>query len=117
MASWKDHLRADATDWLLQPDDPGVRYFALRELLDLPEHDPEVIQARAGILQAGPVRTILDRQQPGGYWGQAPDFYIRSKYRGSAWTLILLAELGAHGLDPRLRLAVEFILMASQDRE
>lgn len=117
MASWKDHLKADSTEWLLQPDNPGVRYYALRDLCDLPVQHPDAIQARSDIMQTGLVPLILARQQPGGYWGQAPDFYVRSKYRGTVWTLILLAELGAHGLDPRLRLAVEFTLMASLDRE
>lgn len=43
------HLNDDPLSWLLEPDpdNPGVRYFALRDLLGQPEDDPEVRQARA----------------------------------------------------------------------
>lgn len=30
----RDQLRGDSLAWLLAPDDPGVRYLALRDLLD-----------------------------------------------------------------------------------
>jgi len=30
---WKKLLKADPTNWLLEPDDPGVRYFALRDIV------------------------------------------------------------------------------------
>ena len=34
--SWREQLRGDSLPWLLQTDAPGVRYLALRDLLDLP---------------------------------------------------------------------------------
>lgn len=42
--SWLERLNSDPLPWLLEPDpaNPGVRYFALRDLLDRPETDPEV---------------------------------------------------------------------------
>ena len=116
MSGWQALLKDDPTGWLLEEENPSVRYFALRELLDLPEHDPRVAQTRAAILQTGPVPRILDRQTPGGYWGKPEDFYVRSKYRGTVWNFIVLAELGAPGADPRIHRACEFILSASQDR-
>ena len=117
MSSWQSLLRSDPTGWLLEESNPSVRYYTLRDLLDLPEHDPQVVEAREGIMAGGPVPRILERQQPGGYWGKAEDFYIRAKYRGTVWNFILLAELGASGEDPRIRQACEFILAASQDRQ
>jgi hypothetical protein len=117
MDGWKLILNADATGWLLEPENPSVRYFALRDLLDLPLLDPQVQEARADVMRCGPVPRILERQQPAGYWGEPKDFYMRSKYRGTVWTMILLAELGADGNDPRLRRATDFILAASQDRQ
>jgi hypothetical protein len=116
MDAWRALLHADPTAWLLEPGDPSVRYFTLRELLGRPAHDPEAASARAEIMQRGPVPALLARQAPGGYWGKAEDFYIRAKYRGSVWTIQLLAELGADGADPRIRRASEFILSTSQDR-
>jgi len=42
----------EALSWLLEddPQDPGVRYFALRQLLDKEESEPEVIAAQRAIM-------------------------------------------------------------------
>jgi hypothetical protein len=109
-------LHADPTAWLFEPQNPSVRFFALRDLLGRPAHDPELLAARAEIMQRGPVPAILARQTPAGFWGKAEDFYIRSKYRGTVWTFQVLAELGADGSDPRIQRACEFVLSASQER-
>ncbi|MBE7551703.1 MAG: hypothetical protein HS126_11590 [Anaerolineales bacterium] len=44
--SWQDQLKGNSLTWLLEPDSPGVRYLALRDLLDCPENDPELSIAR-----------------------------------------------------------------------
>jgi hypothetical protein len=89
---------------LLEPDpaNPGVRYFALRELLGQPEDDPEVQSARAAVMATGPVPAILDAQYPGGYWVKPGPGY-GPKYRGTVWQIIFLAQLGADGSDPHLQ--------------
>jgi len=103
-------------DWLLEPDNPSVRYFALRDLAGRPESDPVVSAARKDIMRAGPAPSILAKQRRGGFWGVEEDFYARSKYKGSVWSFLLLAELGANGRDPQIRDACEFLLTWSQDR-
>jgi hypothetical protein len=112
---WKSRLSADPTGWLLEPDNPGVRYFTLTKILDRPLDEPQVIEAQAAIGQMGAVPQILQSQNPSGYWGKPDDFYIRSKYRGTVWSLIALAELGADGRDARICRACEFILANSQE--
>ncbi len=102
--------------WLLEPEDSSVRYFTLVDLLGRPPGDPEVAEARARIMDTGPVPKILAGQKPEGHWGKAEDFYIRAKYRGTVWQIITLAALGADGRDSRVRAAAEFILAHSQDR-
>lgn len=102
--------------WLLEPSNPSVQYFALRDLLGRPESDTEAASARADIMKTGPVPAILAKQRRGGFWGVEEDFYIRSKYKGTVWNFILLAELGADGNDPRVRKACEFLFTWSQDR-
>ena len=53
--SWQDRLNGDSLTWLLEPDSPGVRYLALRDLMDRPEDDPELRAARkAAAHRAGP---------------------------------------------------------------
>lgn len=118
MTFWKAHLREDPTEWLMEEDrdNPSIRYFTLKDLLGKREGDPEMGDAREKIMKEGPVPRILSRQLEAGNWGIPEDFYIRSKYRGTAWTLIVLAELGADGHDDRVRKACEFVLEHSQDR-
>ena len=117
MNNWKSVLKADPTDWLLEEDNPSVRYFALTDILDLPSSKPEVKKAKSAIMKEGVVPQILAKQNEGGYWGVEEDFYERAKYKGTVWTLIVLAELGADGKDKRIKKACEFILEHSQDRQ
>jgi hypothetical protein len=117
MSHWKRLLKADSTSWLLEEENPSVRYFTLTDILDKSSNDREVQKAKAAIMNFGVVPQILARQKHQGHWGVAEDFYIRSKYKGTVWTLIILAELGADGTDPRIKRACEFILEHSQDRE
>ncbi len=116
MSNWKDMLKADSVEWLLETDNPSVRYFTLTELLDKPESDSQVKQVKKEIMQTGVVPVILNKQNNDGYWESLDGFY-RTKYKGTVWQLMILAELGADSLDERIKNACEFILKYSQDRE
>lgn len=116
MADWKSVLRADPTDWLLERSNPSVRYFTLTELLDRAQDDSEVEDAKDDIMSIGTVPKILAVQNGGGYW-EKPRMFYTSKYKGTVWQLIILAELGADGKDERVRKACEFIIENSQDHE
>ena len=117
MTHWRSFLKADPTDWLLEDDNPSVKYLALREILEKPETAHEVISARKDIMKTGVVPKILERQSPGGYWEKEEDFYIRTKYKGTVWQLIILAELLADKDDLRIKKTCEFVLEWSQDQE
>ena len=114
---WKSVLKADSTGWLLESDNPSVRYFTLKDILERQENDPEVRDARKSIMTAGIVPRILEKQNGDGSWGAPEDFYLRSKYKGTVWNIIVLAELGADGQDRRVKKAAEFILANSQDKQ
>ncbi len=116
MNDWKSVLKADPTGWLLEEDNPSVRYFTLRDILERPESDPETARAREDIMAGGVVPQIMETQEDGGYWGNPKALYT-AKYRGTVWQLLVLAELGADGNDERVRKACEFVLENSQDRE
>lgn len=107
---------ASVLEWLLEPTNPPVRYYALRDLAGRRAGLAEARQAQAAIMTRGPVPLLLAKQKPAGYWGRAEDFYERSKYWGTVWTFILLAELGADGRNGQVRKACEFLLRWSQDR-
>ncbi len=83
MQEWRRKLNADPTVWLLEPENPSVRYATLMGISGKRETDPDVRAVRLDIMQSGPVPKILAKQAAGGYWGVPGDFYIRSKYKGT----------------------------------
>lgn len=105
-----------AVDWLLEKENPSVRYFTLTKLLGLKETDADVAEARAGIMRKGAVPLIMKARNADGSWGEPGAFY-EDKYGGAVWQLLVLAELGADGEDPRIRKACELLLDASWNPE
>ncbi|MCB1755097.1 MAG: nitrogen fixation protein NifH [Gammaproteobacteria bacterium] len=116
MADHSFAIRPAVLDWLLEPNNPSVRYFTLTGILDKPESDKEVIAARAEIMESRWVRKILAAQQADGCW-EAPNRFYTAKYRGTVWQLLILAELGADRNDGQIKQACEFILDNSQEGE
>ncbi len=110
---WRNSLNEDPLPWLLEPDNPSVRWSALTDLLDRPADDPQVEQAKAAINNSPPVKAILDAMHPDGYWMKPGPGYGH-KYRGTVWQVIFLDQLGADGSDPRIRAACEYVLNHSQ---
>jgi hypothetical protein len=115
MIGWDDFLIADPMDWLLEEDNPSVRYLTLRTLLDKPEDDPRVVKARQAIMQSGPVPAILAAQHEDGYWVK-PGAGYSPKYRSTVWQIIFLAELEADGADPRVARGCEYLLNNSRTK-
>ena len=116
MNDYKAYLKGDPTDWLLEPDNPSVRYLTLTELLGVPAEDAQAQAAKAAVMTTGVVPQILARQAEGGYWDKAEALYT-AKYRGTVWQLLILAEHLADGQDERIQKACEFLLEHSQDLE
>ena len=100
-------------EWLIEKENPSVRYFALRDLLDCPADDRELQTARRAIMRSVPVEKILAAQADEGYWAQSGWGYA-PKYCGTDWTILILAELGADGRDKRIRRGVEYLLAHAQ---
>jgi hypothetical protein len=108
--SWKDQLRSDSLPWLLESENPGVRYLALRDLLDLPVEDRELKSARKSAHKEGPIAIVLSKMEKEGYWVKAGPGY-NPKYRSTAWSIILLAQLGASvNEDKRIEQACKTLL-------
>jgi len=116
MEPWKSRLSADPTEWLLEKNNPSVRYFTLCDLCEKPRTDSELEEAKQDIMKTGVVPAILAKQKKEGYWDEPEHFYT-AKYKGSVWQLMILAEFGADGNDNRIRKACEFIFSVSQDLE
>lgn len=100
----------DTLDWLLASDTPGVRYLALRDLLQRPAADRELCAARRAAHSDGPIATVLDQMHPSGYW-LVPGPGYNPKYRATVWSVILLAQLGAAlAEDARIACACDYLL-------
>jgi hypothetical protein len=97
-------------EWLLEEDQPAVRYRALRELLDRADDDPLVRAARRDIGRVGWAADQLRKQGPRGFWeAREPknlreyvDFLYFPKYLSTNWRALVLADLGLDRSDPRV---------------
>jgi len=113
MSDWKATLKADPTNWLLEADNPSVRYFTLKDILGKPEDDESVQTAKREIMRSGLVPAILQKQRETAYLQAYPRFYTY-KYKGLVWSLIVLAELEAE-TTPQIKEECEYILSNSQE--
>ena len=108
MQNWLKRLHGDPLPWLLDPDNPSVRYWTLVDILDRPASDPEVKNARAAIVRQPIVKELFTLQHPEGYWGD--DETKPYTAQGAVTVLALLHLLGvtpdkrtAAGCDSLLR--------------
>jgi hypothetical protein len=111
--SWQEQLNADPIPWLLEPDNPPVRYFTLRDLPGRPSGDPELVAAQQAIMTYPPIQASLEAQYPEGYWVKPGPGYS-PKYRATVWQIIFLEQMGADGSDPRVRRGCEYVLNHTQ---
>ncbi|MCL4519161.1 MAG: hypothetical protein M1587_08205 [Thaumarchaeota archaeon] len=88
-------------DWLLQEDQPSVRYYTLVDLLDRKEADPDVREALSQIPKKGWASKILALQKAKGNWEKESDLY-RPKYTATNWRAIVLSDLGLTSKDKRI---------------
>ena len=82
--------RDEVIEWLLEPNNPPVRYLTLTNLLGKPATDPEVRRARARLMDYEVTQAILRR------FGEfcAGDARAYWKYTGKYWQLIFPAGSG-----------------------
>src|SRR3972149_8026722 len=96
-------------EWLLEQENPSVRYFTLRDILDKKETDSEVREAKAHIPSSKVVAKILSKQKAEGYWEQRHKPYL-PKYKATYWQLMALAQLGMDNTKPETQQTCEFVL-------
>lgn len=110
LMSWLDQLNGDSLAWLLENDEPGVRYLALRDLLDRPATDPELRAAQLEAHTGGPIARIRSEMNEAEYWAEPGPSYS-PKYRSTVWSVLLLAQLGASAaLDERIGKGCAYLL-------
>jgi len=97
---------ASILDWLLEPEEPVLRWWTLRDLLDRPPGDSDVEAARAAIPAGEPAHTILVAQRPSGAWVSERHLYS-PKHTATHWQLDLLADFGFTAADGPARRACD----------
>lgn len=93
-------------DWLLEPNEPSIRYLTLTQLLGHKAVDPEVREAKARIPQEGWVADMLAKRDPGGWWVRngAPMY---PKYQSMNWNLLAMSDLGGSRSIPEVAASCE----------
>ena len=105
--------RSEVIDWLLEPENPSIRYWALQHFQNKPPTHPDVISAQEAIPQSSLVQAFLKAQAPDGYWGMPTHIYAH-KYKATSHTLLILAELGTPRI-PVLEKAIEHLFTFQLD--
>ncbi len=92
-------IPSEVLDWLLQPDNPPVRYLTLTNLLHKSPKSAEVRKTRARMMDYPVTQEILRHVD-----GFSQDDKDRAywKYTGKYWQLIFLGQFFADGQDPRI---------------
>lgn len=89
-------------EWLLEDNQPSIRYYTLVDLLGRNESDDEVREAYSNISKKGWAKEILSLQRPGCYWESEDNLY-RPKYTATNWRAIVLSDLGLTSQNPRIK--------------
>ena len=101
-------IKENQLKWLLEPGDSGVRYLALRDLVQASADELVTEKRRAHV--EGPISRVLAKMEKEGYWIK-PGAGYNPKYKSTVWSIILLAQLGASiEVDKRLVTACSYIL-------
>jgi hypothetical protein len=95
-----------ALPWLLEEENPLVRYFTLTQLLGGAEDDRQVAEARAAIPKSKDVQAIFARQDPDGWW-DTPE--RATGIKRASGQLLILSRLGVPP-DERTGRGCEFVL-------
>jgi hypothetical protein len=106
-------LPADRTiDWLLEKEQPSIRYLTLTQILGRRESDPEVKEAKKRIPTAGWASEILARRSPAGWWEQDKG-WMEPRFTSTHWCMLALADLRAGRATPEVAASAEYWMAKS----
>jgi len=111
--SWEDYISQNTVKWLLESENPSVRFWALQQLNGKTRSDSDVQEAQDIIMTTTCVKAILKAQKNEGHWERFDNMY-EPKYRATTHNLLLLAELGAKRV-PKIEKAIEHLFLFQRD--
>jgi hypothetical protein len=95
-------------DWLLEENQPAVRYFTLTDILGRQRNDAEVREAYSQISRRGWAFGVLRMQNRKGYWQSKPKGSLYGpKYTATNWMALILSDLGLTKENTRVSRAAE----------
>ena len=100
-------------NWLLEEEEPSIRYRTLTELLDYPMDNEKVISAKKAVANCKNVERIFSRRNDKGIFPHKPEYY------GNFTTfnyLTSLVELGITKDDGRIFPIVDWILTPGDEK-
>jgi hypothetical protein len=103
-------------DWLLEENQPSIRYLTLTELLGRSEKDSEVKSAKENLAKVGWAKDILETQSPEGYWLRERSLFV-PLYIATFWMILVLSDLGVTKEEPRVDKAAQLWLNRSQTKD
>jgi hypothetical protein len=103
-------------DWLLEENQPSIRYLALTQLLGKSESDSEVKQAKRKCAAAGWAKDIFDQQLASGAFFNEKSLF-NPTFHSTFWMLLILADLGLTRDDPRIDLAARLWMERNATRD
>ncbi len=84
-----------AINWLLENDNPPVKYLTYLKILDMNPNSSKIISAKNEIMTYKPIKEILMNQIEETYWFDKGKTKNYKKYLGTFWQLIFLSEMQA----------------------
>ena len=107
-------LRHNPLPWLLEDDNPSVRYWTLVDILDCPKIDKEILTTLSTIAALPLVKELFDLQHQDGHWGE--DESKAYTARGTVGVLMLLFALGV-APDERTAAGCDSLLRNAQNED
>jgi hypothetical protein len=114
MTNSQNVLEKSLVGWLLEEENPSVRYFALKDLLNRREDDRELRAAKNAIPTSKVIAKIFSKQKSEGFWEEPANPY-HPKYKSSYWQIMALGQLGMDRNDERVRNACEYVFQFQLD--
>lgn len=119
-----DLVSENIVNWLLEGEDPSLRYRTLIDLLDYPKENIKVQRSKSQIVNSKAVINIFDKMHPGGYWLQrnprngkiTGDGVVYGAFGTTHFVLSYLAELGLDRSHPWVdRAAIRYLSLQRDD--
>ena len=87
--------KREIIDWLLEENNPPVKYLTLIKLLGSTESSSEAIEILGKIMTYKPIVEIMQNQKEKTFWFSKAKDKNYKKYLGTLWQLLFLSEMYA----------------------